>query len=75
MKIPCYEKLLIKRTNTPPVKDIANTEDKVVTLMSESSFLKADTKLKIQKKIAAFKNIQGDLFAIYENFVNIKILI
>jgi len=34
MKIPCYEKLLIKQTNTPPVKDIANTEDKVVTLMS-----------------------------------------
>ena len=43
------------------IKDIEDLE-KLITLMSEASFLKADTKLKIKKKIASFKNVQGVLF-------------
>lgn len=33
MGIPCYENLLVKTSDTPPMKDIANREDKVTTLM------------------------------------------
>jgi len=33
MGIPCYENLLVKKSDTPPMKDIANREDKVTTLM------------------------------------------
>lgn len=33
MNIPCYEKLLLKETVTPPMKDIATIEEKVQTLM------------------------------------------
>ncbi len=34
MNIPCYEGLLVKTTTTPPMKNIANREDKVLTLMN-----------------------------------------
>jgi len=43
------------------IKGVEDLE-KLITFMSESSFLKADAKLKIKRKIAAFKNLQGDLF-------------
>ena len=37
MNIPCYEGLLVKETVTPPMKDIANIEEKVQTLMDTFS--------------------------------------
>lgn len=33
MNIPCYEGLLVKKNNTPPMKDIPNIDEKVQTLM------------------------------------------
>ena len=36
--------------------------EKLIAFMSDSSFLKADEKLKIKKKIASLKNVQGALF-------------
>ncbi len=44
--------------------NVKNVEDfeKLITHMNDISFLKADTKLKIRQKIAALKNIQGNLF-------------
>lgn len=36
--------------------------EKLIAFMSESAFLKADEKLKIKKKIASLKNVQGALF-------------
>jgi hypothetical protein len=43
------------------IKDVEDLE-KLISFMSESAFLKADAKLKINKKIAEFKNLQGQLF-------------
>jgi hypothetical protein len=44
--------------------NIRGVEDleKLISFMSDSSFLKADEKIKLKKKIASLKNIQGELF-------------
>ena len=43
------------------IKDVEDLE-KLITFMSESAFLKADAKLKIKRKVAAFKNVQCHFF-------------
>jgi predicted amidophosphoribosyltransferase len=33
MNIPCYEEMLVKKSDTPPMKDIASRDEKVQTLI------------------------------------------
>lgn len=62
LKLNKYSVVFINKAkefiNIKGVEDL----EKLITFMSEPSFLKADAKLKIKKKIASFKNVQDELF-------------
>ena len=62
LKLKKYSVVFINKTkeflNIKCVEDL----EKLIAFMSESSFLKADSKLKLKKKTASFKNIQAELF-------------